>query len=161
MTVKANSVLMQQPRQGGANLGHPGQGRGRLTVAQADERQVLACEKERCPSYQAPLLPPMATTRAVYDYEAEKIKKGLYELAHKRCPRCRRTVPAVVTEVCLMSCCRIGCWSVWIGIIMQQLAVRTWQDFFIKQAVHCVTRHKIVRCLLTKTMRSAQFGRPY
>lgn len=97
--VKANATPTQQQRQGGAKLGHRGKGRGRLTAAQADERQVLACAEERCPACQSPLLPHTATTRAVYDYEAEKIKRVLYELARKRCPRCCRTVRAAVPGV--------------------------------------------------------------
>lgn len=110
--VKTNAAPTQQQRQGGANPGHPSYGRGRLTAAQADEKQVLACEEELCPACQAPLPPHMATTRAIYDYEAEKIKKVLHKLARKRCPRCCRTVRAAVPGVCPMPCCRIGCWSV-------------------------------------------------
>lgn len=97
--VKANTAPAQRHRQGGAKPGHRGTGRARLTAAEADETQVLACEEEVCPACQAHLLPHTATTRAVYDYEAEKIKKVLYELARKRCPQCGQTVSAQVSGV--------------------------------------------------------------
>lgn len=97
--VKTNATPTQQQRQGGAKAGHPGTGRARLTVADADETHVLACEEEVCPACQSPLLPHTATTRAVYDYEAEQVKKVLYELARKRCPHCCQTVSAQVPGV--------------------------------------------------------------
>jgi hypothetical protein len=97
--VKTNATPAQQQRQGGAKPGHPGRGRARLTAAQADVTQGLACEEERCPACQAPLVPHTAATRAVYDYEAEKVRKVLYELARKRCPHCCRTVRATVPGV--------------------------------------------------------------
>jgi hypothetical protein len=97
--VKANARPAQQQRQGGARPGHPGKGRARLTAAEADETQALACADERCPACQARLLPHTATTRAVYDYEAEKVRKVFYELARKRCPQCCQTVSAQVPGV--------------------------------------------------------------
>jgi transposase len=92
--VKVNAAPEQRQRQGGAQPGHRGAGRARLRALEADERQVLACEEEVCPACQAPLQAHSASTRAVYEYEAEKVRKVLYELARKRCPRCRQTVCA-------------------------------------------------------------------
>lgn len=89
----------QQQRQDRARPGHRGRGRARLTAAAADETQVLACEEEVCPACPAPLLLHMATTRAVYDYEAEQIKKVFYELARKCCPHCGQTVRVQVPGV--------------------------------------------------------------
>jgi transposase-like protein len=90
--VKANSLVENQAKQGGGQVGHLGVGRKVFSSVQADERRIAKVEVESCQSCQCQLHQQSANERAIYELEREKARKIHYTIERKVCPKCRKTV---------------------------------------------------------------------
>lgn len=91
--VKASAPPETSARRGGAQLGHPGHGRGSVPDAQIDRFQRVAA-RERCPDCGGPLQSKGTKARTVIDIEPLRRQTVRYQLERNYCPRCRRAVVA-------------------------------------------------------------------
>ena len=82
-----------QKNRGGAQLGHKGNGRRRLSAEQADRVQPVKAAS-CCPQCHSRDLKPLGTrARTVIDYEIKRIEV-VYQLERKRCRGCGRLIQA-------------------------------------------------------------------
>jgi len=103
--VKPNSLTEKPNSRGGGKIGHKGYGRSQVCAQDADsvERVVVG---DTCPDCGTALEQKGSRTRTVIDCQPVKIKKIVYHLERKRCPRCRRVLtarPPGVLAKCLYS----------------------------------------------------------
>lgn len=91
--VKPNSPPKQSRNRGGGKVGHPGHGRSTIEEQQADrvERRTVAGV---CPDCGGPLEDKGVRSRAVIDCEPVRMKRMLYHLERRRCPKCRKVFSA-------------------------------------------------------------------
>lgn len=94
--VKANSVAENQARKGGAKVGHLGVGRKVFSVAQADQVRTAFVASETCQTCQCGLVSQGWNERAIYDLQAEEVRRIYYKIKRKRCPICQKTVSGKV-----------------------------------------------------------------
>jgi transposase len=102
---KVKATQENQSKTGGAQRGHRGFGRKEVPVEEADEVVTLDAP-ESCPDCGTSLTGKGMRERGVIDLEPVTIKKIVYRLKRKRCPRCQRTVQAPIPGVmpkCLYS----------------------------------------------------------
>ena len=90
--VKANSLVENQAKQGGGQVGHRGVGRKVFTPTEADEQRSAKVEAESCESCQCQLHQQSANERAIYELEREKVRKVHYTIERKKCPMCQKIV---------------------------------------------------------------------
>jgi transposase len=88
--VKANTLSERQARQGGAQPGHVGHGRGRVHEAQADRVEAVAVEAQSCPDCGVALCSEGVRERTVIDMRPAQTAKVLYRLERRVCPQCGR-----------------------------------------------------------------------
>lgn len=103
--VKANSSAGQGHNNGGGRAGHKGHGRASIKRHDADEAKKVEVEKT-CPDCGGVLEDKGSRNRTVVDCQPVKIKKLLYHLERKYCPRCKKIIAAKAPGVlpkCLYS----------------------------------------------------------
>ena len=90
---------------GGGKPGHKGYGRTTVSQQDADEVKTINVD-DTCPDCGGILEGKGSRTRTVIDCQPIKIKKLLYRLEHKYCPRCQKTITGKAVGVlpkCLYS----------------------------------------------------------
>lgn len=105
LPVKANSLQPNQCNHGGGKPGHKGHGRSSVRQQDADREELIELA-DTCPDCGSVLEEKGVRTRAVIDCQPVKVKKIVYHLQRKRCPKCRKVysaVPPGVLPKCLYS----------------------------------------------------------
>ena len=97
MPIKANTPEENQKKKGGAKPGHKGYGRKTVKEEQADEIEEIPVECT-CPDCGVKLENKAVRKRTIIDCEMVKVKKKVYRLPQKKCPRCGRTFKAVIKD---------------------------------------------------------------
>lgn len=105
LPVKPNSSTDHQHNRGGGKPGHKGHGRSSICKQEADSVETISLP-DTCPDCGAVLEHKGSRTRAVTDCQPIKIKKIVYHLERKRCPKCKKLItaqPPGVLAKCLYS----------------------------------------------------------
>jgi transposase len=103
--VKPNSSKEHRRNQGGGKQGHKGHGRSSIHEQDADKVQTINIGNI-CPDCGSSLEEKGTRARAVIDCQPVKMKKIVYYLERKRCPRCKKLIsakPPGVLAKCLYS----------------------------------------------------------
>jgi transposase len=103
--VKPNSQKAHQRNRGGGKTGHQGHGRASICQEDADKVEEIHID-DTCPDCGTTLEDKGTKTRTVMDCQPVKMKKVLYHLQRKRCPKCKKLVsarPPGVLARCLYS----------------------------------------------------------
>jgi len=103
--VKPNSSAENQHNQGGGKVGHKGHGRSSICQQDADSVERISAA-DICPDCGTVLEAKGSRTRAVIDCQPVRIKKVVYILERKCCPKCKKLVtakPPGVFPKCLYS----------------------------------------------------------
>ena len=103
--VKANSQKAHQRNRGGGKPGHEGHGRASICEEDADKVEKIHID-DICPDCGTALEDKGTKTRTVMDCQPVKMKKVLYHLQRKRCPKCKKLIsarPPGVLAKCLYS----------------------------------------------------------
>ena len=103
--VKPNSPTGDKRNRGGAKPGHKGHGRSSIREQDADKVEKINIGNT-CPDCGSILEDKGTKTRAVIDCQPVKMKKVVYYLERKRCPRCNKIIsarPPGVLAKCLYS----------------------------------------------------------
>ncbi|MBE3115591.1 IS66 family transposase [Candidatus Bathyarchaeota archaeon] len=103
--IKPNNPAEHTRNRGGGKAGHKGYGRSSIEKQDADEVKTVKVENI-CPDCGCILEDKGSRTRTVMDCQPIKIKKLLYYLERKYCPRCQKVVAAKAPGVlpkCLYS----------------------------------------------------------
>lgn len=105
LPVKPNSSTEHQRNRGGGKVGHKGHGRASICEKDADKVERIRVGNS-CPDCGSILEDKGTRTRAVIDCQPVKMKKVVYHLERKRCPKCRKVIsarPSGVLAKCLYS----------------------------------------------------------
>jgi transposase len=105
LPVKPNSPVEHQHNQGGGKAGHTGHGRSSICEQEADTVETVAIENV-CPDCGTTLEEKGDRARTVIDCQPVRMKKIVYRLERKRCPRCKKIIsarPPGVLAKCLYS----------------------------------------------------------
>jgi hypothetical protein len=86
--IKANSAIEERHKQGGAIQGHEGNGRSRHQRAEADEIHQIKIDESLCPQCKVSLWHRGYRERSVLEMEPIKVKRVIYQLERRSCPRC-------------------------------------------------------------------------
>ena len=103
--LKPNSSTEHQRNRGGGKIGHKGHGRVSICEQDADQVQRL-CMANLCPDCGCVLEEKGTRSRTVIDCQPVKMKKIVYHLERKRCPKCKKVIsarPKGVLAKCLYS----------------------------------------------------------
>jgi transposase len=103
--VKPNSSTKHQRNRGGGKPGHKGHGRSSICEQDADEVKRVAIDNV-CPDCGNALEEKGTRARTVIDCQPIKMKKIVYHLQRKRCPKCKKVIsarPPGVLAKCLYS----------------------------------------------------------
>jgi len=103
--VKPNSPTGDKRNRGGAKPGHKGHGRSSIREQDADKVEKIHIGNT-CPDCGSILEDKGTKTRAVIDCQPVKMKKVVYYLERKCCPRCKKIIsarPPGVLAKCLYS----------------------------------------------------------
>ena len=103
--VKPNSQKEHPRNRGGAKPGHKGHGRTSISEEEADKVEKIPIGNV-CPDCGSPLEDKGTKTRTVIDCQPVKMKKIVYHLHRKRCPKCKKLIsarPPGVLAKCLYS----------------------------------------------------------
>lgn len=103
--VKPNSSTEKQHNQGGGKVGHKGHGRPIICQQDADSVEKISAA-DFCPDCGTVLEAKGSRTRAVIDCQPVRIKKVVYLLERKCCPKCKKLItakPPGVFPKCLYS----------------------------------------------------------
>lgn len=103
--VKPNSSTQHQRNRGGAKPGHKGHGRSSICEQDADAVETVAIDNV-CPDCGNALEEKGTRSRTVIDCQPVKMKKIVYHLQRKRCPKCKKVIsarPPGVLAKCLYS----------------------------------------------------------
>ena len=104
--VKPNSSTKHQRNRGGGKPGHKGHGRSSICEQDADEVERVAIDDNICPDCGNALEDKGVRARTVIDCQPIKIKRIVYRLQRKRCPKCKKVIsarPPGVLAKCLYS----------------------------------------------------------
>jgi len=93
LPVKPNSSAQQSRNPGGGKPGHKGHGRSSIREQDADKVEEIHIGNT-CPDCGSILEDKGTKTRAVIDCEPVRMKKILYHLKRKRCPKCNKVLSA-------------------------------------------------------------------
>ena len=93
LPVKPNSSAQQSRNPGGGKPGHKGHGRSSIREQDTDKVEEIHIGNT-CPDCGSILEDKGAKTRAVIDCEPVRMKKILYHLKRKRCPKCNKVLSA-------------------------------------------------------------------
>lgn len=105
LPVKPNSSTGHQRNRGGGKLGHQGHGRASICEEDADNVEKIRIGNT-CPDCGTTLEDKGTKTRTVMDCQPVKMKKVLYHLQRKHCPKCKKLIsakPPGVLAKCLYS----------------------------------------------------------
>jgi len=97
--IKDNTKNDNPHKNGGAKLGHAGNGRKKYTEDEADRVEYIECEQKICPDCQIQLENQGSIDRSVLSVKQLKLDKILYKLHRCRCPLCNKTFSAKAPEV--------------------------------------------------------------
>ena len=103
--VKPNSQKEYQRNRGGGKPGHQGHGRTSICEEDADKVEKIHID-DTCPDCGSTLEDKGTKTRTVMDCQPVKMKKVVYHLQRKRCPKCKKLIsarPPGVLAKCLYS----------------------------------------------------------
>jgi hypothetical protein len=103
--VKPNSSTKHQRNRGGGKPGHKGHGRASICEQDADAVERVAIDNV-CPDCGNALEDKGVRARTVIDCQPIKMKKIVYHLQRKRCPKCKKVIsarPPGVLAKCLYS----------------------------------------------------------
>lgn len=92
--VKANTLEENQAKKGGAKPGHKGHGRKAVKEEDADRVEDIGVDECNCPDCGARLKNRGNRRRTVIDCEMVKVKKVVYKLNRKQCPKCGLIIQA-------------------------------------------------------------------
>jgi len=105
LPVKPNSQKEHQRNRGGGQPGHQGHGRTSISEEEADKVKRVHVGNT-CPDCGTTLEDKGAKARTVIDCQPVKMKKIVYRLERKRCPKCKKLIsakPPGVLSKCLYS----------------------------------------------------------
>jgi transposase len=105
LAVKPNSPKEHQRNRGGGKPGHQGHGRTSISEEEADKVKRVHVGNT-CPDCGTTLEDKGAKARTVIDCQPVKMKRIVYRLERKRCPKCRKLIsakPPGVIAKCLYS----------------------------------------------------------
>ena len=105
LPVKPNSQKEHPRNRGGAKPGHKGHGRTSICQKDADRVENI-CISNTCPDCGSRLEPKGTKARTVIDCQPVKMKKIVYHLQRKSCPKCKKLIsarPPGVFAKCLYS----------------------------------------------------------
>ena len=105
LPVKPNSKKEQQRNRGGGKVGHQGHGRASICQEDADKVEKIPIGNI-CPYCGSTLEQKGTKARTVIDCQPIKMKKIVYHLERKRCPKCDKLIsarPPGVLAKCLYS----------------------------------------------------------
>jgi transposase len=91
--VKPNSSAAHKRNRGGGKPGHKGHGRSSIRQEDADKVETVSVENT-CPDCGGILEEKGSRTRAVIDCQPVRMKKIVYHLQRKRCPKCKKLISA-------------------------------------------------------------------
>jgi transposase len=91
--IKPNTSDEGKKHSGGGRPGHKGHGRSSVSEEEADRVEQIEVD-QTCPDCGSRLEYKDIKERTVIDCEPVKMKKILYRLEQKRCPRCKKTIRA-------------------------------------------------------------------
>lgn len=91
--IKPSSLEERQARRGGGKVGHPGHGRRRLKVIDADSIERIEANTT-CPACGTHLEDRGLRRRTVIDCDPVKVQRKILELEKKKCPRCGQRIEA-------------------------------------------------------------------
>jgi len=103
--VKSNTSTKHQRNRGGGKPGHKGHGRSSICEQEADNVEKVGVGNV-CPDCGGDLEEKGARARAVIDCQPVKMKKIVYHLQRRRCPKCKKVItarPPGVLAKCLYS----------------------------------------------------------
>jgi transposase len=103
--VKPNSSTEHQRNRGGGKPGHKGHGRASICEEDADKVEKISIGNI-CPDCGTTLEDKGSKARTVIDCQPVKMKKIVYHLQRKRCPKCKKLIsarPPGVLAKCLYS----------------------------------------------------------
>jgi len=103
--VKQNSQKAHQRNRGGGKVGHKGHGRASICQEDADKVEKISIGNV-CPDCGSILEQKGSRVRTVIDCQPVKMKKIVYHLQRKRCPKCKKLIsakPPGVLAKCLYS----------------------------------------------------------
>ncbi|MHA2064207.1 MAG: IS66 family transposase [Candidatus Thorarchaeota archaeon] len=103
--VKPNTSTKHQRNRGGGKPGHKGHGRSSICEQDADNVERVGVDNV-CPDCGSDLEEKGVRTRAVIDCQPVKMKKIVYHLQRRRCPKCKKVItarPPGVLAKCLYS----------------------------------------------------------
>jgi len=103
--VKPNSRKEHQRNRGGGKPGHQGHGRASICEEDADKVENIRID-DTCPDCGSFLEDKGTKTRTVIDCQPVRMKKIVYHLQRKRCPKCKKLIsarPPGVLAKCLYS----------------------------------------------------------
>ena len=103
--VKPNRQKEHQRNRGGGKVGHQGHGRGSICEEDADKVEKIPIG-DICPDCGSDLEQKGTKDRTVIDCQPVKMKKIVYHLQRKRCPKCKKLIsarPPGVFAKCLYS----------------------------------------------------------
>ena len=103
--VKPNRQKERQRYRGGGKVGHQGHGRGSICEEDADKVEKIPIG-DICPDCGSTLEQKGTKDRTVIDCQPVKMKKIVYHLQRKRCPKCKKLIsarPPGVFAKCLYS----------------------------------------------------------
>ncbi len=103
--IKPNSQKSHQRNRGGGKVGHQGHGRASICEEDADKVEKIHID-DTCPDCGSCLEDKGTKTRTVIDCQPIKMKKIVYHLQRKRCPKCKKIIsarPPGVFAKCLYS----------------------------------------------------------
>jgi len=103
--VKPNSSTKHQRNRGGGKPGHKGHGRSSICEQDADDVERVAIDNV-CPDCGNALEEKGTRARTVIDCQPVKMRKIVYHLQRKRCPKCKKVIsakPPGVLAKCLYS----------------------------------------------------------
>jgi len=103
--VKPNSPKAHQRNRGGGKVGHKGHGRASICEEDADKVEKIPIGNV-CPDCGSTLEQKGTKARTVIDCQPVKMKKIVYHLERKRCPKCKKVIsakPPGVLARCLYS----------------------------------------------------------
>jgi len=93
LPVKPNSSTGHPRNRGGGKEGHKGHGRASISEQDADKVEKLTIANV-CPDCGSTLEEKGTRARAVIDCQPVKMKKIVYHLERKRCPKCKKVISA-------------------------------------------------------------------
>ena len=103
--IKANSSTQCLHNNGGGKVGHEGHGRASICEEDADKVEKIHIDNI-CPDCGSILEDKGTKTRTVIDCQPVKMKKIVYHLERKHCPKCKKLIsarPPGVLSKCLYS----------------------------------------------------------